>query len=461
MPDENLEMAARIAALVAREGGTAYFVGGCVRDKLRRRENKDIDIEVHGVQPRRLEAILDSLGERVSIGESFGIYNLKGYDLDIAMPRREDSRGGGHRDFDVCVDPFIGTYKAAQRRDFTINALLEEILTGRVIDHFGGLEDLERGVIRHVSEATFAEDPLRVLRAAQFAARFDFTVAEETVELCRRMDLRALPRERVMGELQKALLKADRPSVFFEALRRMGQLSVWFPELERTIGVAQNHAHHAEGDVWTHTLLVTDAAARYRARARLPLGLMLSAVAHDFGKALCTESVNGALHAYGHEQLGLPLVEAFMTRLTAEKALIEYVLNLVSLHMKPNMMAADRSSVKATNRLFDSSADPEALVCLALADGLGKLPHRQPGPQEDFLMGRLEVYREYMARPHVMGRDLIAAGLQPSGRFSEYLEYAHKLRLAGVEKAPALRQTLALARKKGDYAGKDEAKSKR
>ena len=456
MSDKNLEMARRIATLVDEHGGTAYFVGGYVRDKIRHEDNKDIDIEVHGIYPHQLESILDTLGERISIGESFGIYSLKGYTLDIAMPRKEDNRGSGHRDFDICVDPFIGTYKAALRRDFTINALLEEILTGKVIDHFGGLEDLDNGIIRHINDATFAEDPLRVLRAAQFAARFNYTIADETLELCRWMDLSSLSKERVMGEVEKALLKSGKPSVFFESLRQMNQLSAWFPKLEDTIDVEQNPRHHAEGDVWTHTMMVVDAAVKYRDKVSNSLGFMLSAVTHDFGKAICTEMINGQIHAYNHETAGLPLVESFMRRLTAEKALIEYVMNMSELHMRPNVMAANNSAIKSTNKLFDQSVEPEALVCLALSDDIGKIPPQEDGSHADFFAKRLEIFREYMRRPYVMGRDLIAAGMVPSERFSEYLEYAHKLRLAGVKKDDALRQTLAMARKKGDYERVDK-----
>jgi tRNA nucleotidyltransferase (CCA-adding enzyme) len=455
MSDKNIDMAVKLAALVSEQGGTAYYVGGYVRDKIRRMENKDIDIEVHGIYPRQLESILNSLGERISIGESFGIYNLKGYSIDIAMPRKEDNRGDGHKDFDICVDPFIGTYKAALRRDFTFNALLKNILTGEIIDHFGGVEDLQNGIIRHINDSTFAEDPLRVLRAAQFAARFNYTIADETVELCRQMDLSSLSKERVIGELEKALLKSDKPSVFFKALRQMNQLSVWFPELEQTIGIKQNPKHHAEGDVWTHTMMVCDAAVRYRDKVKNPLGFMISTITHDFGKALCTEIINGELHAYNHETIGLPLVKSFMTRLTAEKALIEYVMNLSEYHMKPNILAANNSSIKATNKLFDQSVDPEALVYLAVFDGLGSIKSHEYISHDDFLMKRLAIFKEYMSRPYVMGRDLIAAGVSPSERFSEYLEYAHKLRLAGVEKDSALRQTLALARKKGDYERAD------
>ena len=440
------DMARRIALLVRQQGGCAYYVGGYVRDALLLQENKDIDMEVHGISPQCLAAILDSLGERIAIGESFGIFNLKGYDLDIAMPRKETCRGQGHRDFDVSVDPFIGTEAAARRRDFTFNALMQDILTGEIIDHFGGTEDLRNGILRHVCSQSFGEDPLRVLRGAQFAARFGCQAAEETLTLCRSMSLAHLPRERVEGELKKALLKAVRPSVFFELLRQMEQLDLWFPELKALIGVPQNPRFHAEGDVWNHTMLVLDAAARLREKAENPLGFMLAALTHDFGKAVCTKEINGVIHAYEHETLGLPLAETFLRRITAESRLITYVLNLVELHMKPNTLAAANASVKSTNKLFDRAVDPLALICIATADHLGRVTEAAPVCYETFLYERLASFRSCMERPYVTGKDLIASGISPGDDFRQILDYAHKLRLAGTPKETALKQTLAFAR---------------
>jgi len=448
--EKDRKMAFAVAQLVRSQGGHTYYVGGFVRDALLGQANKDVDIEVHGITPGCLEEILDTLGQRISIGESFGIFHLKGYSLDIAMPRKEAARGQGHKDFDVFVDPFIGTRGAALRRDFTINALMQDVLTGEIVDHFGGREDLQAGILRHVSSESFAEDPLRVLRCAQFAARFEFRVAEETVELCRGMALQHLPGERIGGELKKALLKAARPSVFFEVLRQMDQLDVWFPELKALIGVPQNPVYHAEGDVWNHTMMVLDEAAKLRGRASDPYWFMLSALVHDFGKAVCTGETNGVLHAYAHEELGLPLAEAFLRRITSESKLIDYVLNLTELHMKPNTVAGARSAEKVTNRMFDRAVDPEGLICIALADDRGRITSRPGEDSEAFLYARLEIFRETMARPYVMGRDLIGAGFRPDKDFTEILNYAHKLRLAGVPKESALRQVLAHARKLRD-----------
>ena len=446
MHQESSHMARRIAEAVAAKGGRAYYVGGFVRDALLHIENKDIDIEIHGISPAALEEILDSLGQRMEIGESFGVFGLKGWDLDIAMPRRETARGLGHKDFDICVNPFIGTEAAARRRDFTVNALMQDVLTGEVVDHFGGRADLESRMLRHVCDSSFPEDPLRVLRGAQFAARFGFTAAEETVRLCKTMDLRHLPRERIEGELKKALLKSQRPSVFFEVLRQMEQLDVWFPELKALIGVPQNPRYHAEGDVWTHTMMVLDEAAKLRHRTENPYAFMLSALAHDFGKALCTAEINGVVHAYEHEKAGLVPVEAFVKRITSEVRLLRYVLNMTELHMKPNTAVRVGSALKVTNRMFDASVDPEGLVCIALADDRGRICAEPAADTEPFLLERLKYFRELMAQPYVMGRDLIEAGLTPGEDFTEILEYAHKLRLAGVEKANALMQTLGYAR---------------
>lgn len=448
----DLDMTKRIAEAVDKAGGQAYFVGGYVRDMLMGEGGKDIDVEIHGISPDKLKEILSSLGELAEYGESFGIFGLKGYSIDIAMPRKESCRGKGHRDFDIFVDPHIGTLGAARRRDFTINAMMQNVLTGEIIDHFGGRDDLENRIIRHIDPSSFVEDPLRVLRGAQFAARFEFSVAKETIELCKDMDISTLPKERIMGELEKAMLKARRPSVFFEILKEMDQLSVWFPEVENLIGVEQNPRYHAEGDVWVHTMMVLDVASKYKDYSKSKLGFMLSALTHDFGKAICTERIDGVLHSYAHETKGLPLVEQFMERLTSERALHKYVLNMTKLHMKPNTMAAAGSSVKSTNKLFDDSCDPEGLICLAICDGLGQITEAPYVSYNAFFYERIAVFREIMSRPYVMGQDLIDAGIKPDKRFSDYLAYAHKLRLAGVEKESALRQTINYIKKlnKGD-----------
>ena len=440
---DDKKLAVLLAEAVKEKSGTAYYVGGCVRDKILGIENKDIDIEVHGIEAEELENILDSLGERMQFGKSFGVYNLKGSSIDIAMPRKEKLTGNRHTDFKIDVNPYLGTKKAAMRRDFTVNALMEDILSGEIVDHFGGLDDIKNKIIRHVNDDSFAEDPLRVLRGAQFAARFEFEIAENTKKLCSLMDIGTVSHERVFDEMKKALLKAEKPSLFFDNLRSMNQLSVWFPELEALIGVEQSRRHHKEGDVYNHTMMVTDSAAEFREKAKNPLWFMLSALVHDFGKAVTTEISGEEVHAIGHEKEGIAITEAFVKRLSNEKQLLKYVLNMVEYHMKPNVLAKDKSSVKATNKLFDESADPVGLIYLGVADGLGKISENEYIRTDEFLLGRLEIYNEYMSRPYVTGSDLISAGIKPGICFSEVMAYAHKLRLAGVTKDSALKQSVS------------------
>ena len=434
--------------MVSERGGRTFYVGGFVRDKILGIENKDMDIEVHGVKPEVLCEILSEVGEPMSYGSSFGVYSLKGYDIDIAMPRKEHATGKGHRDFEVFVDPFIGTAEAARRRDFTMNAVMEDVLTGELVDPFGGKQDLENGIIRHIDSDTFVEDPLRVLRGAQFASRFGFNIADDTSDLFRSMDLSALSRERVEDELKKALLKGKKPSVFFEVLRSADGLDVWFPEVKALIGIEQDPKFHPEGDVWTHTMEVLDRAARYRYKTKNPYAFMLLALTHDFGKAVTTEVVNGRIHAYDHETEGLPAIETFLRRITNESEVISYVLNMVPLHMKPNVVAASKSAVKVTNRMFDRAAAPEDLIYFAMSDKPVMSGDNPFTGDPEFLFERYELYEEMMSRPYVTGNDLIEKGLEPGEYFSDVLAYAHKLRLAGTEKESALKQTLSYARKR-------------
>ena len=217
-----------LASKVKEKGGRAFYVGGYVRDLLLNIPNKDIDIEVHGIAEKDLVAILNEIGEVDYYGRSFGIYALRHEDIEVALPRSEKVLGTGHRDFEISVNPDMGYKNAALRRDFTINALMMDVLSHEILDYFNGTDDLNKGIIRHVNDVSFVEDPLRVYRAAQFASRFGFKIDERTVELCKGIDTFVLSRERIEEELKKALLKAERAEIFFECLKEMNQKDVWF-----------------------------------------------------------------------------------------------------------------------------------------------------------------------------------------------------------------------------------------
>lgn len=437
--EENMEMARRIAALVAAHGGRAYYVGGCVRDEILGIPNKDIDLEVHGIAPGQLETILRECGRLRTQGASFGIHALEGYDLDIALPRSPQDRER--------PDPFAGTEAAARRRDLTVNALMKDVLTGEILDHFGGLQDLEAGLLRHADTAAFREDPLRVFRAARFAACLGFRVAPETIALCREIPTEGLAPERVFAETERALMKAARPSVYFETLRSMDQLGVWFPEVQALIGVPQDPVHHPEGDAWNHTMLVLDAAAALRSRAKDPLGLMFSALCHDLGKAVTTAEKDGRIHSYLHEVEGVPIAGALLSRLTNQKELHRYTANMVAMHMRPNLLVDQHAGQKSMMRMMDEAVCPEDLLLLSRADRVGQRKGSGYGEKETILRRKLEEYRELMKKPCVQGADLMAAGFEPGPEFGEALRYARKLHLAGLDKATAMRSVIPYLKK--------------
>lgn len=434
------QMAKAIAQNVDAAGGRTFYVGGYVRDKVLGKVSKDIDIEVHGIKPEQLKEILSGLGELRTQGASFGVYNLRGYDIDIAQPRSEKAIGNGHKDFEVSVDPFIGCEKAAKRRDFTINAIMEDVLTGEMVDPFGGMKDCEDGIIRYVNVNTFKEDPLRVLRAAQFASRFHFSIAPETKEVMKQMDLTVLSQERIYGEMKKALVKSDEPSVFFNILRETNQLRDWFPELQAMIGCEQNPDYHPEGDAWNHTMIVLDKAAKLRKEAKQPEHFMVAALCHDMGKPDATESQNGKIHSYGHEKAGVPVAEAFLKRVNNDKALMKYVTNMVANHMRPHTYYANQCKVSKTNQLFDESISPSDLILLCTADTAGKdMGISKPCAERDFLQARLKIYEDCMKLPQVTGKDLIQIGIAPGPEFREILAAAHHKHLEGNAKDQVLK----------------------
>lgn len=439
---ETLNMIKTLANEIDKQNGRSYFVGGFVRDKFLGIDNKDYDIEVHGLEKEKLEEIIENLGTCLKFGKSFGVYNIKGYGVDIALPRTEIKNGARHQDFLVDVDPYIGEEKAASRRDFTINALMENVITHEIKDYFNGINDLNNKIIKHIDDEKFSEDPLRVLRACQFAARFNFTIDKSTLELCKSIDINNLSKERIYGELSKALLKSNKPSIFFNYLREMDHLNEWFPELYNLIGVNQRQDYHQEGDVWNHTMMVLDEGAKHRNLVNNKLAFMLSCLCHDLGKSECSVEINGVIHSHNHDIAGIKIANKFLKHFTNDKKIIKYVLNMVKLHMKPNMYAENNSSMKATNTMFYNSVDPNDLIILSVCDNLGKISIYEHKDNTKYLYDRLAIFNEIMAKPYITGDDLIANGITPSTDFTKLLKQATNLRLSGLTKEKALKQIL-------------------
>ena len=441
---EDLALSRQLAEGIRDAGGRAFYVGGFVRDGIMGIECKDIDIEVYGLEPARLREVLSAYGEVYDRGASFGVLGLRHSDIDIAMPRTESRTGAKHTDFDVSVNPFLDPKEAARRRDFTVNAMMQDVLTGEILDFYGGRQDLQDKVIRCVHPDTFIEDALRVFRAAQFAARLNAYIHPDTRALCATMDVTELSVERIFAETEKALIKADKPSVYFRELAAMGHLKEFFPEVEKMIGLEQNPKFHPEGDVFEHTMLTLDEAAKLKGRSAWPLGFMFSALAHDIGKIVATEvQEDGRITAYGHEVLGLGMVEEQMRRITNHEKLIKYVINQTELHMRPNMLFGAKSKKKKTRQLFDMSVSPNDLILLSRADASGKLDEPYREENEAWLRERLEDYHQRLKLPMVSGQDLIAAGLKPDKNFSALIQRARMLHFAGLDKKNALHQVLS------------------
>lgn len=452
IPDKALQL----AQSVRKEGGRALLVGGCVRDSLMGAHPKDWDIEVYGLEPARLRRLLEELGRVDAVGEAFTVYKV-GHDLDVSLPRRERKSGRGHRAFIIEGDPSMSFAQAARRRDFTINAILEDPLTNEIIDPYRGRDDLQNKILRAVSTDTFAEDSLRVLRAAQFAARFEFDIEPETVELCRAIDLTDLPRERIWGEMEKLLLRARRPSIGFHWLHRFGAFEQLFPELQALVGVPQEKEWHPEGPVDVHTWLVVDRARELIDDLPYPkqVTVMLGALCHDFGKPATTEFTEGRIRSRGHEEAGVSPTESFLERLNIHTLegydVRSQVVALVRDHLKPGEFYKKRDEVgDGAFRRLARRCELELLYRVARADSLGRnadwVPREEwftAEAQEWFITRARELKVEERApTPLLMGRHLLEMGIQPSPRMGQITRAVYEMQLDGsirtLEEAKAI-----------------------
>ena len=429
-----------IAARVRQAGGRALMVGGSVRDLLLGATDvKDVDLEVFGIQPDALQALIGEKYPFDACGLSFGVLKIQHLDIDVSLPRRESKRGEGHRGFLIDSDPFLSVKEAASRRDCTVNAMYYDPLAEAFEDPYGGVADLQDRILRHVSPK-FAEDPLRVLRGMQFIARFDLRPAPETIEICRAMTIEGLPPERLFEEWAKLLTKGVQIGRGLEFLRETGWVR-YFPELERLIGCKQDPEWHPEGDVWEHTKLCLDAFARRRLGDRdedLIVGLAVTC--HDFGKPATTrfDPKKGRIRSLGHDVEGREPTLSFLRRLTNEERLLKEVPPLVKNHMRPYAMWASQAKDSAIRRLARDVVRIDRLIRVARADEEG-----HPGGQtldgsgsEDlvWLANAAERLRiaDAAPKPILMGRHLIELGYKPSAQFKLWLDACFEAQLDGV-----------------------------
>jgi tRNA nucleotidyltransferase (CCA-adding enzyme) len=433
-----LERAQHIAEAVRDAGGRALIVGGWVRDRLMGRDSKDIDIEVFGVPADRLRQLLEGFGRVETVGESFQVY--KSGDIDVSLPRRESKAGRGHRGFDISGDPAMEPGEAVRRRDFTINAIAWDPLTGEYLDPCDGRGDLERRLLRVVDAATFGDDSLRVLRAVQLAARFDLTLDETTRALCRDTPLDDLPSERIWGEIEKVLL-APRPSIGLALAMELGVIRALFPELQALAGCPQEPEWHPEGDVWVHTLQVVD-----QARLRIDdldrprqIAVMLGAVCHDLGKPATTAVIDGRIRSMDHEDQGVAPTEAVLDRLNIHSldgyTVRQQVVGLVAQHLKPGAWFKVRDEVgDGAFRRLAHKVDLELLARVAKADCLGREPGRFDCTAMDWFLDRARALgvEHRPPAPILLGRHLLALGVQPGPRVGEILKAVYEQQMDGT-----------------------------
>jgi tRNA nucleotidyltransferase (CCA-adding enzyme) len=429
--------ATAIARRVLDAGGRALVVGGWVRDRLMDHPSKDLDLEVYGLSAERLKKLLAEFGSVNTVGESFTVYKVA--DIDVALPRRESRKGRGHRAFEVTGDPNLSFVDAARRRDFTINAIAWDPLTGEYIDPFDGRADIASRVLRAVDARTFGEDSLRVLRALQFAARFELRVDKATLDLCRQIELDDLPAERIWGEIEKLLLLAARPSIGFGLALDLGVIDRLFPEIKALVGCEQEPEWHPEGDVWVHTLLVID-QARTRIddldRAR-QIVVMLGAVCHDLGKPPTTAFVDGRIRSIDHEQAGVAPATAVLDRLNIHTIdgydVRKQVLGIVAHHLKPGMFRQSPTPVSdGAFRRLAQKVDLEMLARVAKSDCLGRTGGFDCSAMDWFLERARELGVQHAPPdPLVKGRHLLALGLTPGPRIGDVLRQIYEKQLDG------------------------------
>jgi tRNA nucleotidyltransferase (CCA-adding enzyme) len=438
IPDEIRNILAQTPEL-----NRAFLVGGCVRDWLLGLPVKDYDIEVFGMNYQALVSALSRWGKVDLVGQSFGVIKLTtapGRTYDFSIPRRDSKIGAGHQGFEITFDPDITPEQAAARRDFTINSLAFDPRKQEILDCFGGVEDLKNGILRHTSPA-FTEDPLRVLRGMQFAARLNLTPAPETVALSRsiRHTYSELASERVCEEWFKWAEKSRCPSRGLRFLVDTGW-SEHFPEIHALLGVPQEPEWHPEGDVFIHTCHCLDALVdlpEWQAADRVSrIVYSLAVLAHDFAKPLTTHRAlkNGVerIVSPGHEEAGGPLAESFLARINAPNEIRERVIPLVQNHLAHLNQVTDRGVRRLARKLAPETVRGLCIVMTADHYGRPPLPRQTPPGVTELRQKADELNLALTApRPLLLGRHLLAIGLNPGPPMGKLLHDAFEAQIDG------------------------------
>lgn len=312
-----------IAKKIEQAGGCLYIVGGSIRDKILGKKSKDEDYCVTGISKEKFTKIFPEARWQ---GKAFGVFILE--NKEFAMARKEEKSGEGHKAFTITTSQNITIEEDLKRRDITINAIAQNVLTGEIIDPFEGKKDIENKKIKAVSNA-FCEDPLRVYRVARFAAELEFEVEEQTLEMMKKLrnELTTLSEERVFEEFRKAI-KTNKPSIFFEVLKKAGVLDVHFKEIYDLIGAIQPVEYHPEGDSYNHTMIALDNSAKITQDEKIRFACLV----HDLGKGRTPKEMYP--HHHGHEERGIEPLRELAKRIKIPILWKDYGMTAIKEHMK-------------------------------------------------------------------------------------------------------------------------------
>jgi tRNA nucleotidyltransferase (CCA-adding enzyme) len=471
----------------------ALLVGGFVRDLVLKRHPKDADLEVYGVDAKKLERLLKKLfPKRVSVtGKAFGVFKVAlekvkskkthsplptSYfpSLDVSIPRRESKSGRGHKGFTVKGDPKMKIKDAARRRDFTMNAMLLDPMTGEIVDPYHGMDDLKTHTLRIVDPKTFGDDPLRVYRAIQFAARFGLETDPKTTALLRKMvkdgATDELPKERITEEMRKLLILSERPSIGFELARLIGLIERDYPDLHALVNCIQNAGAHSEGSAWIHTMYVIDAMAKiirdpkWKIAEDEKLPLMLTAVCHDLGKTRVPwQRIPGKELGYvSHAEAGGPPTKDVLKRFSFGDDINRNVVTLTVNHRRGGAVLGriegrevDEKTAANELRMLIRDIRPlswNAYLALSTADTLGVTGWNGNERARTLVRTLDRVVKKFglineATKTLITGKDLIRLGVTQGPRIGRIIAEIEGDRDAGRistrQEALALAKTLA------------------
>jgi tRNA nucleotidyltransferase (CCA-adding enzyme) len=423
---------------ISANGGTALLVGGCIRDSLLGIDSKDIDIEVYNISFDQLVDILSNYGKVDTVGKQFGVTKLTTDtdDYDFAFPRRDNKVGVGYTGFEVEIDSTMSYKEAASRRDFTFNSIMWNPLTGEIVDCFNGVKHLQDGLLVATSDK-FAEDPLRVLRAMQFAGRMNLICDAYTSELAASLveEYTAISIERVWIEWYKWATKSVIPSKGIQVLIDSDWLSL-FPELMNMKDVPQDPNWHPEGPVLWHTMLVCDAMANICNRENITgedkAVLMFACLCHDMAKPVTTIEVDGKIKSPGHEKAGEEPTRSFLSSIGCPSKIVDKVVPLVVRHLAHLSCQSEKAVKRLAEALY-----PATIVELGWvieADQSGRPPILPHMPEECKAM--LEIAKNCNCSsgkvlPLITGKHLISKGVKPSKQMGELLASLFDAQLEG------------------------------